>query len=177
MTAGTRIRNIITALLMLLAVWVIITYEDGGYVLIMGIMSTSLLVGAFRRFVYFFTMARFMVGGTIELYKAIVLANFGLIVWNISYIPKGFIIVYLIVGLIFSGLVDVLRANESRCHGSIHWKIKFIRGLVIVLISVASLFFARESNIEVYLYCFGLVVSALSRIIESCRKTAIVYIS
>jgi len=174
---STRIKNFIFGIVMLLCAVTLLYDHTLGYKIIIAILSLSFLIYGIRRLYYYLTMARYMVGGMAVLIKAVIILNLAFFVLKMSDIPKIYIMVYLVAGLMFTGVVDILRALEAKKHGSTKWKLKFSQGILTMLISVTALFFIESSSIIIYIFCIGLISSAITRLTEAFRKTAIIYIS
>ena len=78
----------------------------------------------------------------------------------------------------FSGVVSVLRANESRQHGA-HWRFRLMFGITQLLLAVAVIvsgIVMRQPVFTAQIHAIGLMYSAVLMIISAFRRTAIVYI-
>ena len=121
-------------------------------------------------------MARHMVGGRIMLYLAVVVLDLGMFTMMLTNIPKIYIVLYLVVVYAFAGVVSILRALEAKRYQAPMWKLSLISGIINVVIAILCIIFMRSTNMIVYLYCVGLIYSAIVRIVTAFRETAIVYI-
>lgn len=175
MTAAKRIFNIFYGLAMIVCCILMVIYPDSGYNFVIVILDLALIIYGLRLLFYYFTMARFMVGGIATFYKSIVVLDFGLFVFSLEIVPQQFAMLYLIFCFAFSGVVDILRAAESRQLGG-RWRYHFFYGLVKLAIAVICLFFLDSLRIMTAVFCIGLLHSAVFCITSAFRKTAIVYV-
>ena len=79
----------------------------------------------------------------------------------------------------FYGVVDILRARESRGVGNPGWKWSAISGITNLLIAAVVLgggVSIESERVVVYIYAAGLIYTACLRIAGAFRKTDIVYI-
>lgn len=176
MSSFEKIYNIAAGLLMIVSAVIMILIPDFGAVIVLLILSVSLLVFGIRTLIYFFTMARHMVGGMAQLYLAILVLDLGVFTLTLTDVPKLYIMLYLIVIHVFSAVVSILRALEARKYGAPSWRMKLTEGIVEILIAAVCGVFINSLHVMVYIYCGGLLYSAVMRIIAALRKTAIIYI-
>lgn len=176
MSKSQRIKIFFEGLLRIpLAVFMAFSPED-GYLLIMAALSLNLIFSGLRALFGYFTMTRFMIGGKMSLYVGIIILDLGLFTASISDIPRFYIMFYLLCLHLFSGLIDLIAALDSKRLGAVHWKLKFSQGLIGVLIAAVCLTFISTKNTVVYIYCIGMLYNAAIKIITSFRRTAMVYI-
>ena len=174
MSGFQRVRNIALAIFMLAAAIGLFVDPRTGYVLLITFLGLGLMFYGIGKLIYFVTMARHMVGGKIELYKGVILTEFGYLAYSANDIPRVYVIIYLAVLHLFQGLVEVLRAMEAKGQGS-HWRLKFAHGIVDFIISLMCIVFIRKTNTAVFIYAWGLIYSAIMRIAASIRKNVVVY--
>lgn len=176
MTKLQRIGNILSGLLMILGAWLILALPEYGYliiVLILGIMFTILGI---RYLVYFFTMARFMVGGQLILIYGLLATDFGLFSGTLAAVPKMYIMIYLVATFAVAGAVSLLRGFEAKRYNAPAWKGKMVYGIINIAAAILSLIFIRSAVALSIIYGIGLIYSGITRIVLAFRKTAIVYI-
>ena len=176
MSKFQRLSSLITGLLMLLGVALLAYDPEEGAATVMGLLGLSLLFSGIGTLRFYFTMARYMVGGKLELYKGIILFDLGAFTLVLADANTYFILFYLLNGLMFTGLVSILRAVEEKKMEASHWGLKLIYGLVSIILPIVGLFLLQSEKMIIYVYCFSLFNSALVRIAEAFKKTAIVYI-
>ena len=172
MSTGQRFINVFTGLLTIaLGIYLILDPAD-GFTVVATILSFSLSVCGIRYLVYYFTMARHMVGGKLILYVSIIALDLGIFTASLLDTPNFYIILYLIGMHAFSGVIDILRGLEARSYGGASWKLSIAHGAVSILIAIACVVFLRSVNVLVYIYAAGLIYSALMRIAAAFRRTA-----
>lgn len=174
-----RVKNIIFGIFMILFAVVLFTSPKEGYPVIAAVVSLLMFVYGFRLLIYYFRMARYMVGGKATLCRAIIMLDLALFSTTMVYMGGIVIVIYLLAIFAFTGVVDILRAIEAIGMKASNWKLKLITGLISVMFAV-SLVVAGVVNgnmqIIVYGYCIILVYSAIVKIVTAFKRTAIVYI-
>lgn len=176
MSKFQRIQSVILAVLMLLAAVLMISMPEIGYLIIILILAITLVVIGIRYIVYYFSMARFMVGGRTILFIGVIALDMGLFTATLYTVPKIYVVLYLVATNAISGVLGILRALEAKRYGAPSWRRNVTAGAVNLAIAVLSLVFIRSIRMIVIFYCIGLVYSAVTRIFTACRRTAIVYI-
>ena len=179
MTLYQRIKRILFSLCMLAVAVLFLKYhkEDWAYLAVVGILSTGLLIAAIRYMIYYFTMARHMVGGKIILIEGVIILDFALITFSLANVPRIYILLYLIGVHAFTGAVEILRAMEARRTVASHWRLKFFHGTVNIILAIACLAFIREPETALIIYSLGLMYSAVVRLFDAFRKTAFIVIN
>lgn len=178
MNSVQRIRKFISGLFMLLGSFLLITEPEGGFYIIAVILSISLTIDGIKSLIYYFAMARNMVGGKSIFYKALIMIDLGIFTFTAINIPKIYLVCHLLISHGFSGIVDMLRAMEDKRLEAPSWRMSFLYGLGNLLVAVTALrcVFNQSSWMVVYIYSAGLAYSAVMQMVSSFRKTAIVYI-
>ncbi len=176
MSSGQRIKNILIGIAIILGALILIAFPEEGMIITASILSLSLFIYGIKTLIYYVTMARHMVGGRIMLYLAVVVLDLGMFTMMLTNIPKIYIVLYLVVVYAFAGVVSILRALEAKRYQAPMWKLSLISGIINVVIAILCIIFMRSTNMIVYLYCAGLIYSAIVRIVTAFRETAIVYI-
>ena len=179
MTALQRIKNIIIGICMIASSMVLLCFPEDGYLFVMLFLSLSLAVYGFKTLFYYFTMARKMVGGQAILYRGVMVLDLGIFTLTIADNPTIFVIIYLLLIHLFSGVIDILRALEAKSIAAPSWRFKFGSGVVNIVLALIAFIAGtvmKSMGTLVYIYCLGLFSSACAKIISACRRTAIVYI-
>ena len=117
MTRSGRVFNFIWGLFILILGVLIAIDPWHSYGVVVFFLSLYLLVYGIRTISYYFTLARHMVGGRISFYKGIILLDMAFLSFAIADVPRIYVMLYLVVLRGFSGIVDILRAVESRQYG------------------------------------------------------------
>ncbi len=177
MGIAKRIENLIIAFFMIISGIIMIYDAESGYIFVVSILSLSLAVYSIKTLIYYFSMARYMVGGKRMLYTGVILLEFAIFTMSLTDVPRFYIILYLAGCHIFSGIVYILRALEAKRLMASIWKYNMLFGMGNILIAIACFVFSRSAGTIPVIYGAGLIYSAVLRIIQAFKKTAIVYIS
>ena len=113
------------------------------------------------------------------LFIGIIALDAGMLSLSLQDSPREFMIFYLLGTFAFSGLVDVLRARESRRVGARSWRLTLIIGAINLALAIFAGVFGfalKKTDTVSYIYGAGLVYSGIIRIISAFRRTEIVYI-
>ena len=176
MTNLQRARELLGGLLMLAGGIVVVCQPEIGVMFIVLIVVVTTILKGAGSLLYYITMARHMVGGKLQLYKGIILLDVGMFFLSQDDMPMIYLVLYLLIANMISGVIGILGANEARQMESGRWRIKMAIGAADVLFGLASIFCLGRPNILVYIYSAGLIYSAVLRIISAFRRSAIVYI-
>ncbi len=176
MTKIQKIKEAALGLILLAAAMIMMTDPSRGYDLIIMLICIYLTLCGLGRLIYFFQMARFMVGGRMTLYTGIIMFDFGILTKTLTDVPHYYVLVYLISIHAFSGLVEILRVLEARRCGSRSWRLKLAHGIINILMAAACIMFIRNLRVAVIIYSLGLIYSGVMRIISACRRTVLIYI-
>ena len=161
---------------MLAAGVLVICRPATGIRLIMLIIIVTMILKGLGSLSFYFTMARHMVGGKLQLYKGIILLDIGMFFMTLDDVPIIYLMLYLLVANLISGVIEILGAREARQMEAGSWKMKTAIGAADVLFGLASIFCLGRPNLLVYIYATGLAYSAALRIVSALRRSAIVYI-
>ena len=179
MTKAKRFLYIIQGIASLGLALILIFFSTEGLTAVVGIIGLGLTINGIRALVYYFTMARYMVGGKFVLYRGIIFLDAGVFTSVVADNPILYVILYIAVLHAFAGAVSIMGAIESGRSGSPNWRSRAANGMVniilAVMVIVAGLVMHR-TVIVVDIYAGGLIYSALYRIVSAFRKSAIVYI-
>jgi len=176
MTKMMRIRNIIVSLIMIFISLVLFIDGDEGFTVVSVFLCLSLFATAIKELYYYFSMARYMVGGRRVFYKGVVLLSFAFSAITFDDLPKIAVLVYLVALLFIGNLFDVLGALDLKKVGSNKWISKFCVGMLGIILSIVCLLYYKKPEIVTYMYAVGLFYTSVAKIINSCRKTSIIYI-
>ena len=176
MTKLQRARELLGGLLMLAAGVLVICRPATGIRLIMLIIIVTMILKGLGSLSFYITMARHMVGGKLQLYKGIILLDIGMFFMTLDDVPIIYLMLYLLVANLISGVIEILGAREARQLEAGSWKMKMAIGAADMLFGLASIFCLGRPNLLVYIYATGLVYSAVLRIVSALRRSAIIYI-
>ena len=170
-----KLTRVLTGIIMFIAGILLCIFQDRGFVLILAILGISLVVRGASLLIYYFRMARYMVGGKYLLYFGIIIMDFGAFTLTITHVEKIYIALYLLGAYAFSGVIDILRSFEAKSYGGA-WKGKLANGILNLLTAAACLIFIQYDTIPIYIYTGGLIYSAVVRIHSAFKPSAVVYI-
>lgn len=176
MTRIQRLENIIIAVLLLLAATALFVLPDKGYILIFIFVALSGLFQSVKLIIYYFTMARFMVGGRRVLLRAVICFDLAAVTLSFTVIPEIYVMIYLVGGMIFLNGIDIFKAIEARKYGSSHWVGGMVAGIGGVVFAVVCLINYQSPVLAGYIFAAELIYAAGVRLVECFRRTEVVYI-
>lgn len=176
MSIGRRIVIILTGFLIVAAAVFLMIFPEIGYVVIMLVMGVSMLASGIGSLIYYFTMARHMVGGRNTLYAALIRIDLAILTLSLSDIPRLFIMLYLVAVFGVTGLLRVLRGLEAKKRHAPAWYWRFASGVVYLVIAFLCLIFVKNIVIMVIIYSVGLIFMGIGRIAKGFYRSKIVYI-
>ena len=174
-----RIGKIMTGVLFVIAGIIFILLPDLNYMLLLLGLSLYLLFHGARMMIYYFTMARLMVGGKSILYKSIILLDLAIFTASMTSFSHLYLIIYLVGIFSVSGVVDILRSVEAKKLDAPEWKFKMAVGIFSIIIGIAAAvsgILLPSTQIPVYIYGGGLIWRGLTGIMSAFRKTDAIYI-
>lgn len=177
MTKWQRIKSIAGGLATLLLAPLLLLDAELGCVLIVMLLGLSAALKGIRMLCYYASMARHTVGGKIILYQGFILFDFGLFTLMLADVPSRFIMLYLLLGYLFYGLIDVLRAMEIRKQKIGSWRFKLLMGAGNIVLGIMCLVNLNSMKWATRIYCLGVIWSALGRIVSACRPSQRVYVN
>ena len=176
MTKLQRIKEIAIALIMIFGAFVMMFYPKESYPLIVIILAFWFVAIGIGSIWYYFTMARYMVGGRESLFMGVIWFDFGVLTGSLTSVPHYYVLMYLIGIHGFSGVVRVLRTLETKRTGSPNWKLKLVHGIIDITMALLCIVFIKQLNITGIIFGIGVMYSAVMRIVTACRRTALIVI-
>ena len=159
-----------------IAIIIIITPGDDTYYFILTFLAIGLLATGIARLYFYFSMARYMVGGKVSLYEGVILIDAAVFSISLSDVPKFYLLLYLAIVHAFSGLVEILRSREAGSYKAKGWLRKFLHGLVNIALALGCIIFIKRANTASLIYAVGLLYSGIIRIVTAFRRSTLVYI-
>ena len=93
MTLFQRIKRVLFSVCMFAAaLFFILNPSDEAYMAVVSILSIGLAVTGIKDIVYYFTMAKHMVGGKIILIQGVIILDFAIVTGSLTNVPKIFIL-------------------------------------------------------------------------------------
>lgn len=174
-----RVLNVLAGIgMLLMGVIIIVTETEQSLKIVLLLIQFGMTIRGLNAVFYYLNMARFMVGGKNVLYRGMIYLDLGVLAGSLFDHAITYTVVYIALLQAFSGLISVLRANESRKIGG-HWRLKMLYGATGILLAAAVVISGavyKSPLITTYIYGAGLVYSAILRVINAFRRTEIVYI-
>lgn len=174
-----RIRKTAGGFLLVIAGILFILLPEINYLLLIAGLVVYLLIYGIRMMIYYFTMARLMVGGKSILYKSVILLDLAMFTATLTTLGPVYLIIYLVGAYAAAGAVDILRSFEAKKLDAPEWKIKFATGLFNVIIAIAAAvsgILMQSTEIPAYIYGGGLIWSGITGIASAFRNTRTIYI-
>ncbi len=176
MTKWQKIKAVLGAVVSLIFVPILLQDADKGCALIAAVLGFSAAIAGLRMIIYFFSMARHMVGGRLILYQGVIALDFGAFTLCLATVPSQYIMAYLIIGYLFYGVIEILNALDIKKKKLGSHRFKLATGIGSIVFGIVCLTQIGSADAMVYLYCFGVVWSAISRVISAFRPSAVVYV-
>lgn len=169
MSRRQKITNVFLAFLNVISAVIMFCYPQLGYMLVVAIMSIALLLYGIKLLIYYFVNARHMVSGKRVLYRGMIVFDLGAFTVLIADIPRVYLMIYLMGGIIFTGVIELLRAFEKKRLGA-KYMFKLIQGIICIAIGITGIILFKTRDYIVYFYCVGMLYTAGIRIAEVLRK-------
>ncbi len=176
MTKAGRIGNIFAGLCIILVGVLLAMFPDKAYPFVVSLLGLTMMVSGIRSLVYYFSMAKHMVGGKTVLYRAVLIIDMALLTSSLNDVPLFFVVMYLAGLHGFTGFVDIMSAREAKMLQAGSWKLKFTSGVINVIVAGVCIAFLSNTAVAAEIYALGLIYSGVIRIVQACRRTASVYI-
>ena len=170
-----RIKEIMQALLMIAVAVSLFQDQVDGILIILAVLSVVYTLRGIGTLIYYFTMARFMVGGRSLLYTGMIMLDFGMLTGTLTDVPHHIILLYLASVHAFSGFVKIMRSRETGRFGG-SWKIKMFHGILDIAAALACIVFIKRYEAAIIIYASGMIYSGILHFISAFRKTKFVYI-
>lgn len=177
MTTGRRILDVGIAILMIAGAVLIVFRGNDSLKIVTLILSVALLAYGIGRLVYYFSMARFMVGGRMMFYLGVLAIDAAIFGGTMIDNSPVFLMLCLIIAYVAAALFDLLHALEARKMESPSWKRTMVFAVGNLIIAAVCAAFLRSGDVAAFIFAGGLVYSAIQRIIGAFRKTAVLYIT
>lgn len=176
MTFTRRATEFLIGLFMIIAGIILIVLPVEGYRIVVKTILVLFVARGLKLLFYYFAMARFMVGGMWILYKGIIYVDLGIFLLRLSSEPKLYVILYLVGGLGFYGILHIVRATEAKSAGNSSWKYQMILGCAVLIFAIVCLFFINDIRVLTFIFSIGIINSGISHIVNSLRNSAIIYV-
>ena len=175
-----RIVDVAIGIIMILFALLLMMSPTEGFPVVTMIIGISIFVRGVGTMIYYFRMAKHMVGGKYVLYRGIFYLDLGLFILSLTNDQLVYMIFYIAIMTILSGVVDLLRARESKKLKAPQWIFSAVWGVVCVLFGIAvivSMTVFHDTAAAVYVFAGSLIGGAVHRIAGALRRTEIVYVA
>ena len=170
-----RAGNIILSLLMIVcSILLFLDSEDAPMVVAVA-LGIVLLISGLRKLMYYFMMARHMVGGLLILFIAIITVDIGGFAILLTDEPRLSLALYIVGYNSFTAIIGIVRVVESKMIDS-HWKASLLHSIINLALAVACLVFINSDQILIGIFCIGFLYAAFTRLVRAIRPTEIIYI-
>lgn len=179
MSKGAKLRSFVAGINMILISLLLFVDANVGLKVASFLLAFTMVISGIRMLWYYFTMARYMVGGFGQLILGAIVLDLGMFTLNTLDEPVSFVILYLLGFHMFSGLVDVLRGLEARKYQAGAWKRSVVSGIInlgIAVVAFCAGFVFQNLTLLQTLYSVGLIYTGILRIGAVFRKNEVVYI-
>jgi len=179
MTKRNRVKNFIQGFVTVLFALALILFPAGALPIVIAIIGFGMTLKGLRALVYYFTMARSMVGGKSTLYRGILFLDLGIFTSSLADGQRFIVVIYIAAMNLFTGAIAILKARESKKARVPQWKWGFAFGVAAIVMSVVSLItgvILRDPDVTIIVYAAGLLYSGVIMIASAFKRTAIVYI-
>lgn len=179
MSKFSRIGNILLGAVVIFICAVMFIVPESGSLFFLLFLGIAFLVYGIRYLVYFFSMAKHMVGGLMIFFISIIALDIGAFTLTLSDESMTIVSIYLALFHGFYGVVHLLRAREAKHYDSPAWKWSLAEcgvNFLVVIICSGLIPFSPSPYFLIYICAAGLAYGAVMRIINACRRTAIIYI-
>ena len=179
MTRSKRVIDVLSGVVMFLTgAAFFFSGTEASVMIMLLLIQFGMTIRGLRSLFYYLTMARYMVGGKNVLYRSFVFLDLGVLAGSLIGHGMIYAAIYLASAHVFSGVVSIFRANESRTNGA-PWRVKMAYGVTNVLLAIAIIVgnvVYKEPLVTTYIYGAGLMYTAVLRIVTAFKRTKIVYI-
>ena len=176
MSKTRRLWNIFVAVLMIQTALILMLVPDAAFILIVIFLSLVLTFRGLKFLIYYLTHAQHMVGGKWLMLVGLVLLDLGALAMILIEQAPSIMIFYVAGVHLVSAVINIARAVSNKGDGNPGWKIDLAQGIGNIILVALCLIFINHVEIPVFIYCTGVIYSAILKIIASCKRTAIVYV-
>lgn len=176
MSKTRRVFNIIAAIFMIQSALILMLVPDIAFRLISMFVGLILVYYGARYLIYYLTHAQHMIGGKWLFLVGLIMFDMGVFATTLYNQAQAILIVYVVAAHLVAAGLNIVRAVGNKRDNNPGWKIDLAQGIGNIAQVVLCLVFINYVEIPVFIYCAGVIYSAVLLIIQSCKKTAIVYV-
>ena len=176
MSKTRRVFNIIAAIFMIQAALILMLVPMVAFSLIAMCIGLLLVYYGLKYIIYYLTHAQHMVGGKWLFLVGLIMFDMGVFATTLYEQSQAILIIYVVAAHLVGAAINIVRAVGNKKDNNPGWKIDLAQGIGNIAQVVLCLVFINYVEIPVFIYCAGVIYSAVLLIIQSCKKTAIVYV-
>lgn len=176
MSKTRRVWNIIAAVFMIQSALILMLIPMIAFEIIAMFVGLMLTCYGLKYLIYYITHAQHMVGGKRLLLVGLVLLDTGVFATLLTEQAQAILIIYVVAAHLVASILNFARAFSNKGDGNPGWKIDLAQGIGNVAQVALCLIFINWVEVPVFIYCGGVIYSAVLKIIQSCKRTAIVYV-
>ena len=176
MSKTRRVWNIIGAAFEIVIALLLMQIPDFAFEIIALFIAIILIIYGIKYIVYYLTHAQHMIGGKWLLLVGLILFDAGAFITLLYDMAQTILIVYVVVVHFVAAIINLARAVSNKGDGNPGWKIDLAQGIGNIAQVVLCIVFIKWVEVPVFIYCIGIIYSAILTIISSCKRTAIVYV-
>ena len=176
MSKTKRIFNIIGAIFVIQAALFLMLVPSIAFQLIAVFVGIYLTYNGMKYLIYYLTHAQHMVGGKRIFLVGLIMFDLGVFATTLFDQAQAIMIIYVVAAHLVAAGLSIIRAVGNKRDNNPGWKIDLAQGIGNITLVVLCLVFINHVEIPVFIYSAGLIYSAILTIIQSCKRTAIVYV-
>ena len=176
MSKTRRVWNIIVAIFMIQSALFLMLIPEVAFEVIAIFVGLMLTFRGIKYLSYYMTHAQHMVGGKKILLVGLFMFDMGFFSMVLMDQAQIILIIYVVAAHLIASGLNFARAFSNKGDGNPGWKIDLAQGIGNVAQVALCLIFINWVEVPVFIYCGGVIYSAVLKIIQSCKRTAIVYV-
>jgi len=176
MTKVRRIFKIIGAVLLIHIALFLMLIPQIALQLIAVMFSVILIFYGLKFILFYITHASHMVNGKWFILLGLLLFDIGVFASLMQNQSKLITIVYIAGVHLVGAILRLIRAVGNKKDNNPGWIIDCMQSIGNFIQVAVCIIFSQYVEVPVFIYCSGLIYSAILQIIQACKRTAIVYV-
>lgn len=176
MTRARRIIKIIGAVVLIHIALFLMLIPYVAFQLIGMMFSIMLIFYGLKFILFYITHASHMVNGKWFLVLGLVLFDVGVFASLMQNQSKLLMIIYIAGAHLIGAILRLIRAVGNKKDNNPGWIIDCMQSIGNFIQVAVCIIFSQYVEVPVFIYCSGLIYSAILSIIQACKRTAIVYV-
>ena len=176
MTKVRRVFKIIGAVMLIHIALFLMLIPQIALQLIAVMFSVILIFYGLKFILFYITHASHMVGGKWFLLFGLLLFDVGVFASLMQNQSKLLTIAYIAGAHLVGAILRLIRAVGNKKDNNPGWIIDCMQSIGNFIQVAVCIIFSQYVVVPVFIYCSGLIYSAILQIIQACKRTAIVYV-